>query len=517
MAVLLFPAFLALAKHLTTQPIALALALSFTYAVVGAIRRRYFHPLSHIPGPLMASMTGWYEAYYDVVTGGTYVKEYTWMYKRYGPVVRTSPNHVHVDNLEFYKKIFNIRTMYMKEPDFYGRLGASNSIVGIMDPDQHRVHRRLLNPMFSKRYIYTLSPLMAEKLEMAIRVMEERCQSRKPVDIQTLYRCITMEMISKALFGKSQDLLLSGDEEPSILAQLTLFVNDSGLIKHFPIVKHITKILPTVLGRTVLKGLAKFRAEARRWVQVVRQRRAQGLKYGENGHPTLFDILLESNVEKGYVVPPAEALIDQAFFFLMAGTDTTSYSLSCATYYVLSHDEVHKGLVEELVAAPRDQYGRFEYKVLAGLPYLSAVVKESLRLSTAVAGNIPRVVPEGGVIVDGYFLPAGTAVSVTHRTIHDNPNLFPQPENFDPLRWLGTNNKELDYWNVSFSKGPRRCLGMNLAYLEIYMCLATFILHFDMRLFETDERSMEWWDKGITVNRKHVKVVAIKRELVVRV
>jgi len=69
-----------------------------------------------------------------------------------------------------------------------------------------------------------------------------------------------MDMISKALFGKSQDLLLSKDEEPSILAQLTLFVNDSRLIKHFPILKHITKILPTVLGRTVLGALAKFRA-----------------------------------------------------------------------------------------------------------------------------------------------------------------------------------------------------------------------------------------------------------------
>lgn len=106
-----------------------------------------------------------------------------------------------------------------------------------------------------------------------------------------------------------------------------------------------------------------------------------------------------------------------------------------------------------------------------------AVVKESLRLSTPVPGITPRVVPPSGVTVQGHFIPGGvseliyiyvytranqtykTIVSMTHRSIHDNAELFPNPEAFDPWRWLGDQGKTLERWQVAFSKGSRQCVG----------------------------------------------------------
>ncbi|KAH8789830.1 cytochrome P450, partial [Hyaloscypha finlandica] len=131
-----------------------------------------------------------------------------------------------------------------------------------------------------------------------------------------------------------------------------------------------------------------------------------------------------------------------------------------------------------------------------------AVIQESLRLSTAIPGNLPRLIPPQGATVNGIFLPGGTSVSLANRIKHNDTVVFPSPQTFDPDRWLGSHEK----WQFSFSKGPHRCIGMNLAYLEMYLCLATFFARFDMELFETDEATMDWVDHGITCLKSTVNV-----------
>lgn len=72
---------------------------------------------------------------------------------------------------------------------------------------------------------------------------------------------------------------------------------------------------------------------------------------------------------------------------------------------------------------------------------------------------------------------------------HKDPSIFPNPEKFDPDRWLDT--KSLEKYLVAFSKGTRQCLGINLATAEIYLTLRTVFRRFDMQLYETTERDAE--------------------------
>lgn len=89
---------------------------------------------------------------------------------------------------------------------------------------------------------------------------------------------------------------------------------------------------------------------------------------------------------------------------------------------------------------------------------------------------------------------------------------------------------ELERWFVPFSKGSRQCVGkkyvhskidqnnarptdvscvfISLAYMELYLTLANFFGRFEMELFETDEKSMEWLDHGAALNASSVKVRA---------
>jgi len=80
--------------------------------------------------------------------------------------------------------------------------------------------------------------------------------------------------------------------------------------------------------------------------------------------------MLESDPKKGYMVPTLEELVDDAFLFLLAGSDTTAYTLSVATFNILEHKDVLARLQSDLKAAPRDTHGTFVWKDLAHLAYL---------------------------------------------------------------------------------------------------------------------------------------------------
>ena len=135
-------------------------------------------------------------------------------------------------------------------------------------------------------------------------------------------------------------------------------------------------------------------------------------------------MLLEPNAEKGYRVPGLEELIDEGFLFLVAGSDTTAYSLACATYYILTHREVLQSLQAELRQDMQRTALSPDWKYISQLPYLvnlflttsllllirpnqTAVIKESLRLSSGIPGILPRVVPPQGAQLGSHYIPGG--------------------------------------------------------------------------------------------------------------
>lgn len=112
-----------------------------------------------------------------------------------------------------------------------------------------------------------------------------------------------------------------------------------------------------------------------------------------------------------------------------------------------------------------------KWSTLEQLPYLSAVLLEAIRLSYGVATRLPRIAPDETLIYEGKFrnkslqhiIPPGTAIGMSSVIMHANEDIFPDPDEFRPERWLtddGTRHKELDGYLLSFSKGTRQCLGI---------------------------------------------------------
>ena len=181
-----------------------------------------------------------------------------------------------------------------------------------------------------------------------------------------------------------------------------------------------------------------------------------------------------------------------AFSLSIAGSESTATLLSGATFYLLTNGQAYATLVKEVRTAFSSEY-EITLASTNNLPYLEAVLSESLRLYPPVAGTLPRQVPPGGETIDGAYVPAGTAVGVNHFSCYRHPQNFHRPNEFLPERWLpGTRDaapfdKDHRACMQPFSFGPRNCLGKNLARAEMRLILARLLWRFDLELVEEKE------------------------------
>lgn len=121
--------------------------------------------------------------------------------------------------------------------------------------------------------------------------------------------------------------------------------------------------------------------------------------------------------------------------------------------------------------------------------YLRACIDETMRMTPAVGGVLPREVLPGGLTIPslGLHIPSGIDVGVPIYAIHHHPKYVVSPFTFAPERWMGDaehpQNKEdlLAVWNP-FSLGHRACLGKPLVYMELSIAIARLVWEFDLRL-----------------------------------
>ncbi|KAL8665196.1 MAG: hypothetical protein Q9202_002418 [Teloschistes flavicans] len=122
---------------------------------------------------------------------------------------------------------------------------------------------------------------------------------------------------------------------------------------------------------------------------------------------------------------------------------------------------------------------------LAQLPYLTAVVLEGLRISNVSAFRLLRAYPDTTLSYGKYIIPAGTTIAMTPLHIHENADVFPEPHQFNPNRWLIPEQQHLRRYLVAFGKGKRACLGKHIAWAELYLTLAMVFRRFSFELHDT--------------------------------
>ncbi len=184
---------------------------------------------------------------------------------------------------------------------------------------------------------------------------------------------------------------------------------------------------------------------------------------------SLFNKLMKAEEKDAFSLPE---LVGAAQAYIITGSDTVANSLTYLTWCLCSRADIRATLVRELTTLP-DGFGEAQ---LRELPYLGQVLEEAMRLFNAAPSMLPREVPPEGATLAGYRFTGGVTVGVQSYSLHRDPDIFPNPDVFDPSRWE-TPTQAMKDAMMPFSRGarsklcpPPRCLCITLGILLTCCC-----------------------------------------------
>lgn len=324
-------------------------------------------------------------------------------------------------------------------------LGAHSVLV--LDGARHRSQRRLLLPPFRGERMRAYGDAMREitRAAMARWPRDER------VVAQQLTQDITLDVILRTVFGMEDGA--DQDRMRALLVEgLRIIDNPMFLVRGFQ--RDLGPRSPWGRFRRLQRDVA---AEMD---ALIARRRQEGP--GED----ILSILLEATHEDGAPMANAE-IRDELMTLLVAGHETTATALSWTLHRLSIHPEVLRRVQAEL----DDAFGSGPVDPGADLPYLDAVARETLRVHPVIGGVGRRL--EEPATIGGVDLPAGVMVGCSIYLVHHDPERWPDPERFDPSRFLGKKPPPHAYF--PFGGGIRRCIGEAFALFETRVVLATVL------------------------------------------
>ncbi|KAF1985483.1 cytochrome P450 [Aulographum hederae CBS 113979] len=463
------------------------------YITTVVVYRRYFHPLARIPGPFLPAVTLLYQSYFN----GTYYKEIERMHEKYGPIIRITPNEVHLSDPENYDKIYFMGSKFYKSPVFYGSFCIPFATFCTPSNEVHKHRRAMLNPMFSRKMVLDLEEVVQDKARRLVKITSDALAANKPADLHHAFRAVSVDVITDYAFNKSYNLLGSDDLGADFFAMVRGIGPAFWTFQQFEAMRDLAVKIPPWLApklSPVLGHVIGLQMEGVRQIEDVRTRMKEGKL--DTKRPTIFSELLDPEKQDGYPVPSTWDLKDEVYSVLAAAADTTGNAMTTAAYHILANKDIYAKARAELFEAFPDPEATLDFQTLEKLPYLTGIVKEGLRLSFGVIGRLPRVTPAGGATFNGHYLPSGTIVGMSSWLMHRNPTIFPSPRTFSPTRWLDPENyRRCDRHMVPFGRGTRQCVGMPLAYAELYITLAMFVHRFEgLKIYRTTPKDLEYED-----------------------
>lgn len=412
----------------------------------------YFSPLAKFPGPKLAACTDILSLYWTSTGQNHYkMKE---LHDKYGDVIRMGPTSLIYRSAQGWKDIYGHRKAgngsFLKDPQFYTRGPNGPNLLNANDAD-HARGRRLLSHAFSEKALRDQESLIQSYVDLLVeRLNGEINSSRGIVDMTQWYNFTTFDIIGDLAFGEPFDCLHKSQYHTWVQM---VFVSAKVAAVLRPL--RVYPFLAPIVRMIVPKRLVKMR-EAHFALSAEKVRHRLEAK---TERPDFMTYVLRFNDDRAMSIREMES---NAALLILAGSETTATLLSGFTYYSLANPAVWKKLIDE-VRGSFTSYDEIDFHGVSQLSYLNAALEEALRVYPPVTALTPRVVPKGGAVIDGSFIPEGTSVSGHHYSTYHAESHFAEPDSFIPERWLESRDERFENDNRSilyaFSLGPRNCLG----------------------------------------------------------
>ena len=188
----------------------------------------------------------------------------------------------------------------------------------------------------------------------------------------------------------------------------------------------------------------------------------------------------------------AQGIISLLMSTITGAGDTTAATMTAIMFYLLRNPVPREKLRKEVQDAGLSNDEVPSYIQTSKLPYLAAVIKESMRLFPVSTWPLERLVPFGGINVARHFIQAGTSVGIFVPALHLDQYVFGKDvETFRPERWLNVDTervKKMEQTFMGFSKGRRVCLGQHVAVMQMKKVVLSLIMSFDLNFMDANAR-----------------------------
>jgi cytochrome P450 len=394
------------------------------------------------------------------------------------------------------------RLRYVKSNEYEPIRAAAGINLLTDEGDSWAAHRTTLNPTFARRHLNEMVDLMIEPIERVTADLAARGDGA-PFDMHTTMVETTLRVVANALFSQDfgpivhsmKDLTTRGLRRTERLGRI-------GLLGLLPRQVYNALAWSTFSGIPLPPPLREGQKIALALDAAVNDVLDERL-----AHPTesadLLNVLFAADDGKW----PRKRVRDEALTFMLAGHETTANAMSWLWYLLAQNPEARDRMLAEI----DDVLGgrRPTSTDLARLPWTTACVQESQRYFSAV-WMIGREAVEHDDI-DGHHIRPGTTVLVPIHQIHHDARWWPDPEEFDPTRFLGVVAKERPRSAyLPFGGGRRICIGQSFALMEMVLMAAIMSQRFTFDLVPGHPVELE---ATLTLRPKHgLQVVGRRRE-----
>ncbi|KAI9677353.1 MAG: hypothetical protein M1822_008160 [Bathelium mastoideum] len=405
------------------------------------------------------------------------------LHEKHGKLVRTGPNEVSVADPGAIKIMYGAGTKFRKS-DIYSVFQGHRKFDIFPERDEkiHGAQRKLVARAYAMDCMKDLEPYVNDAIRFFLNCMDQ--MKEESIDMGNWFQLFAFDVIGELTFSQSFGFMKNGQDDGTFKS-IKDAIRSGAWVGQIPSLYWIhDRLMPYIgnhLSINIRNGsLRTFTANA------VSARKARGSDR-KDVLAKLFAVHEEKPAEFNY-----DAIVSMASSNVTAGSDTTAISLRGILYHLLRTPHCMERLVEEIDSF-RAQ-GKISDPVSLneadGMPYLQAVMYEGLRLHPAIGFTLPRVVPEGGVEIDGHSIPAGTVAGASAWVIHRNKEVYGEDaEAFRPERWLDGNVGDKKRFFFSFGGGARLCIGKNISWLEMSKLIPTLLMHYDVKLTDPTK---EW-------------------------
>ncbi|KAH9418624.1 Cytochrome P450 3A4 [Dermatophagoides pteronyssinus] len=392
--------------------------------------------------------------------------------------------------------------------NYFGKTSVILSLVFIQDYDAWKRIRAIAAPAFTSAKLKAMITPINNISNNFVNNLKKHAENGEMFDMKIYTNALAMDVIASCGFG--------------------IELNSINEYNH-PLVKHALRIMNvdftfSMIICMVFPSLGRFldfdpvdRKSAKFFDDLTFKIIEDRLKRKNQQKKDLIGLLVEQTVndnsESNEIDKKEQKLkgishkeiAGQVIGFFLAGYDTTNVALCHIIYYLIKHPEWQDKLYEELSTHDSS----LDYESLRNLPILNGVIYETLRLKPPV-NYIPRYTNKDTTLLNtGIKIPAKTTILSHPYIIHRMPEYFPDPESFQPERFMGEKSMESSIAYMPFGLGNRFCVGMRFALIELRAAVAHLILNY--RLLPDPNLKLDYYKGHFILSPKQLMIRIAKR------